>query len=126
MQRVEECAEFKIIRKQRSIALILQFFQKLRMLAGYWALTLLTAAPQNNTYNVVAVDRQGTCGSYLSCTGCGANVVDIFGAVSPTWLSKYGSKICNPQQLSVTLSYRREASYTVSSLYSRVLINCDL
>lgn len=62
--------------------------------AGYWILTLLTAAPQNNTYNVIAADRQGTCGSYLSCTDCGANVVDIFGAVSPQLLPR-ADMYCN-------------------------------
>ena len=63
--------------------------------AGNWTLTLLPGAPSPNTYEVVSTSRNGTCDSFLSCTNCAANIVDVYGVVRPAACIEEGVLPCH-------------------------------
>ena len=51
---------------------------------GTFNLVALPNATSGNTFEFTIPSRAGTCNSFLSCTGCGSDVVDIYGTVSPS------------------------------------------
>jgi hypothetical protein len=46
--------------------------------AGVWTLAYVPNAPNNNTYEVEATSRVGSCNPYLSGQGCPGGVIDLY------------------------------------------------